>query len=161
MACEKATRKLRTILVKASRIGVPTTEVARLPTAKKLIPQRDHGWKLAVFLLLMLGGGMIVALACTARKGCTKLEEIGKNEMANETPFDTEEETNRNEEAGGTFSNESPCVNPITGGSTRGRVSPAISGNLNFKSCFRDYRVGRKRAGEREGNGVKSNGKKG
>ncbi|XP_015428588.1 PREDICTED: uncharacterized protein LOC107185430 [Dufourea novaeangliae] len=76
MACEKATRKLRTILVKASRIGVPTTEVARLPTAKKLIPQRDHGWKLAVFLLLMLGGGMIVALACTARKGCTKLEEI-------------------------------------------------------------------------------------
>ncbi|XP_029043789.2 uncharacterized protein LOC114876457 [Osmia bicornis bicornis] len=76
MACEKATRRLRTILVKASRLGVSTTEVARLPSAKKLIPQRDHGWKLAVFLLLMFGGGVIVALACTARKGCSKLEEI-------------------------------------------------------------------------------------
>ncbi|XP_076678821.1 uncharacterized protein LOC143374522 [Andrena cerasifolii] len=76
MGCEKATRRLRTILVKASRLGVSTTDVARLPSAKKLIPQRDHGWKLAVFLLLMFGGGMIVALACTVRKGCSKLEEI-------------------------------------------------------------------------------------
>lgn len=76
MACEKASRRLRTILVRASRIGVSTAEVARLPTAKKLIPQRDHGWKLAVFLLLMFGGGVIVALVCTARKGCSKLEDI-------------------------------------------------------------------------------------
>ncbi|XP_076180541.1 uncharacterized protein LOC143153347 isoform X1 [Ptiloglossa arizonensis] len=76
MACEKASRRLRTVLVKASRLGVSTTEVARLPTAKKLIPQRDHGWKLAVFLLLMFCGGVIVAWACTARKGCSKLEEI-------------------------------------------------------------------------------------
>lgn len=76
MACEKASRRLRTIFVKASRVGVSATEVAKLPTAKKLIPQRDHGWKLAVFLLLMFGGGVIVALACTARKGCSKLDEI-------------------------------------------------------------------------------------
>ncbi|XP_017789882.1 PREDICTED: uncharacterized protein LOC108572193 [Habropoda laboriosa] len=76
MACEKASRRLRTILVRASRLGVSTTEVARLASAKRLIPQRDHGWKLAVFLLLMFGGGVIVALACTARKGCSKLEEI-------------------------------------------------------------------------------------
>lgn len=76
MGCEKASRRLRTILVKASRLGVSTTEVARLPAAKKLIPQRDHGWKLAVFLLLMFGGGVIVALVCTARKGCSKLEDI-------------------------------------------------------------------------------------
>ncbi|XP_073968018.1 uncharacterized protein isoform X1 [Bombus fervidus] len=76
IACEKASRRLRTILVKASRLGVSTTEVAKLPSAKKLIPQRDHGWKLAVFLLVMFGGGVIVALACTARKGCSKLEEI-------------------------------------------------------------------------------------
>lgn len=76
MACEKASKRLRTILVKASRLGVSTTEVAKLPSAKKLIPQRDHGWKLAVFLLVMFGGGVIVALACTARKGCSKLEEI-------------------------------------------------------------------------------------
>ncbi|KYN16972.1 hypothetical protein ALC57_10744 [Trachymyrmex cornetzi] len=81
MACEKASRRLRTILVRASRIGVSTTEVARLPAAKKFIPQRDHGWKLAVFLLLMFGGGVIVALVCTARKGCSKLEDIKfKNE---------------------------------------------------------------------------------
>lgn len=79
MACEKASRRLRTILVKASRLGVSTTEVAKLPSAKKLIPQRDHGWKLAVFLLVMFGGGVIVALACTARKGCSKLEEIVSN----------------------------------------------------------------------------------
>lgn len=76
MACEKASKRLRTILVKASRLGVSTTEVAKLASAKKLIPQRDHGWKLAVFLLVMFGGGVIVALACTARKGCSKLEEI-------------------------------------------------------------------------------------
>ncbi|KAL0107203.1 hypothetical protein PUN28_015612 [Cardiocondyla obscurior] len=76
MACEKASRRLRTILVRASRIGVSTAEVARLPAAKKLIPQRDHGWKLAVFLLLMFGGGVIVVLVCTARKGCSKLEDI-------------------------------------------------------------------------------------
>ena len=76
MACEKASRRLRTILVRASRVGVSTAEVARLPAAKKLIPQRDHGWKLAVFLLLMFGGGVIVALVCTARKGCSKLEDI-------------------------------------------------------------------------------------
>lgn len=76
MACEKASKRLRTILVKASRLGISTTEVAKLPSAKKLIPQRDHGWKLAVFLLVMFGGGVIVALACTARKGCSKLEEI-------------------------------------------------------------------------------------
>lgn len=76
MACEKASRRLRTILVKASRFGVSTAEVARLPAAKKLIPQRDHGWKLAVFLLLMFGGGVIVALICTTRKGCSKLEDI-------------------------------------------------------------------------------------
>jgi len=76
VACEKASRRLRTILVRASRIGVTTAEVARLPAAKKLIPQRDHGWKLAVFLLLMFGGGVIVALVCTARKGCSKLEDI-------------------------------------------------------------------------------------
>ncbi|KAK1121086.1 hypothetical protein K0M31_010866 [Melipona bicolor] len=79
MACEKASRRLRTILVKASRLGVSTMEVAKLPSAKKLIPQRDHGWKLAVFLLVMFGGGVIVALACTARKGCSKLEEIVSN----------------------------------------------------------------------------------
>ncbi|KAG7188736.1 hypothetical protein KM043_008356 [Ampulex compressa] len=76
MACEKASRRLRTILLKASRLGVSTTEVAGLPTAKKLVPQRDHGWKLAALLLLIFGGGVIVALACTARKGCSKLEEI-------------------------------------------------------------------------------------
>lgn len=76
MACEKASRRLRTILVRASRLGVSTSDVARLPAAKKLIPQRDHGWKLAVFLLLMFGGGVIVALVCTARKGCSKLEDI-------------------------------------------------------------------------------------
>lgn len=76
MACEKASKRLRTILVKASRLGVSTTEVAKLASAKKLIPQRDHGWKLAVFLLVMFGGGVIVVLACTARKGCSKLEEI-------------------------------------------------------------------------------------
>ena len=32
-------------------------------------------------------------------------------------------------------------VDPITV-ATRGRVSPAISGNSNFKSRFRDYRAG-------------------
>lgn len=76
VACEKASRRLKTILVRASRLGVSTSEVAGLPAAKKLIPQRDHGWKLAVFLLLMFGGGVIVALVCTARKGCSKLEDI-------------------------------------------------------------------------------------
>lgn len=76
MGCEKASKRLRTILVKASRLGVSTAEVASLPAAKQLFPQRDHGWKLAVFLLLMFGGGVIVALVCTARKGCSKLEDI-------------------------------------------------------------------------------------
>ncbi|XP_015177011.1 PREDICTED: uncharacterized protein LOC107066684 [Polistes dominula] len=76
MGCEKASRRLRTILVKASRLGVTTSEVAGLPAAKKLFPQKDHGWRLAVFLLLMFAGGVIVALVCTTRKGCSKLEDI-------------------------------------------------------------------------------------
>ncbi|KAK2585630.1 hypothetical protein KPH14_010254 [Odynerus spinipes] len=76
VGCEKASRRLRTILVKASRLGVSTAEVARLPATKKLLPQRDHGWRLAVFLLLMFCGGVIVALVCTTRRGCSKLEDI-------------------------------------------------------------------------------------
>ncbi|XP_066588296.1 uncharacterized protein [Prorops nasuta] len=76
MGCEKASKRLGTILVRASRLGVATTEVAGLPTAKKLVPQRDHGWKLAVFLLLMFLGGVIVALVCTSRRGCSKIEDI-------------------------------------------------------------------------------------
>lgn len=76
MACEKASRRLRATLVKASRLGVSTSEVASLASAKRLIPQRDHGWRLAVFLLLMFGGGVIVALVCMARKGCSRIEDI-------------------------------------------------------------------------------------
>ncbi|KAF7383289.1 hypothetical protein HZH68_015138 [Vespula germanica] len=76
VGCEKASRRLRTILVKASRLGVSTSEVAGLPAAKKLFPQKDHGWRLAVFLLLMFAGGVIVALVCTTRRGCSKLEDI-------------------------------------------------------------------------------------
>ncbi|XP_014236415.1 uncharacterized protein LOC106658808 [Trichogramma pretiosum] len=76
MACEKASRKLRATLLKAARIGVTTNELARLPSAKKIVSQRDHDWKLAVLLLLMFGGGVIVALVCTTSRGCSKIEDI-------------------------------------------------------------------------------------
>ncbi|XP_012289104.1 uncharacterized protein LOC105704461 [Orussus abietinus] len=76
MACEKASRRLRTVLFKASRLGVNGAEVANLTSAKRLLPRRDHGWKLAVFLVLMLAGGVIVALVCTAREGCSRIEDI-------------------------------------------------------------------------------------
>ncbi|XP_046737272.1 uncharacterized protein LOC124406014 [Diprion similis] len=76
MACEKAARRLRTLLFKASRLGVSAGDVAGLPSARKLVPQRDHGWKIAVFLILMFGGGVIVALVCTARRGCSRIEDI-------------------------------------------------------------------------------------
>lgn len=75
MACEKASRRLRTILVKASRLSVNTAEVLTLPSARKLISRKDH-WGLAVFVILMFGGGVIVALMCTTRRGCSRIEEI-------------------------------------------------------------------------------------
>ncbi|KAL2713323.1 hypothetical protein V1478_017021 [Vespula squamosa] len=80
-SCEKASRRLRTILVKASRLGVSTAEVAKLPAAKKLIPQKNHSWRLTVFLFLMFAGGVIVALVCTARTGCTRLEDISLGDI--------------------------------------------------------------------------------
>ena len=83
MACDKATRRLRSTLVKATRLGVSTSEVASLASAKRLIPQRDHGWRLAVFLLLMFGGGVIVAVVCMARKGCSRIEDIVSNVFFN------------------------------------------------------------------------------
>lgn len=76
MACEKASRKLRATLLKAARLGVSSNEIASLPAAKKIVSQRDHDWKLAVLLLLMFGGGVIVALVCTTSRGCSKLEDI-------------------------------------------------------------------------------------
>lgn len=77
MACEKASRRLRATLLKATRCGVSTAEVAGLPSAKKLVSQRDHDWKLAVLLLLMFGGGIIVALVCTtSSRGCSRIEDI-------------------------------------------------------------------------------------
>ncbi|OXU19496.1 hypothetical protein TSAR_012377 [Trichomalopsis sarcophagae] len=76
MACEKASRKLRATLLKAARLGVSSSEIASLPAAKKIVSQRDHDWKLAVLLLLMFGGGVIVALVCTTSRGCSKLEDI-------------------------------------------------------------------------------------
>ena len=76
MACEKASRKLRATLVKAARWGVSNGELARLPAAKKIASQRDRDWKLAVLLLLMFGGGVIVALVCTTSRGCSKIEDI-------------------------------------------------------------------------------------
>lgn len=76
VACEKATRRLKAILLKASRLGVSTAEVAKLPTAKNFVTRRDHGWKLFIFLCLMFSGGVIVAVICTARKGCSRIEDI-------------------------------------------------------------------------------------
>ena len=76
MACEKASRRLRATLLKASRLGVSTSELAALPSAKRIVSQRDHDWKLAVLLLLMFGGGVIVALVCTTSRGCSKIEDI-------------------------------------------------------------------------------------
>ncbi|XP_011494398.1 PREDICTED: uncharacterized protein LOC105359479 [Ceratosolen solmsi marchali] len=76
MACEKASRRLRATLLKASRLGVTTADLARLPAAKRIVSQRDHDWKLAVLLLLMFGGGVIVALVCTTSRGCSKIEDI-------------------------------------------------------------------------------------
>lgn len=76
MACEKASRRLRATLLKANRLGVSSIEVAKLPSAKKLITERDHGWKLAVFMILMFGGGVVIALVCMAKNGCTRIEDI-------------------------------------------------------------------------------------
>ncbi|XP_063976368.1 uncharacterized protein LOC135162128 isoform X3 [Diachasmimorpha longicaudata] len=77
MACEKATKRLRGTLCKATRLGVSSAEVAGLPSTKRLIPQRlDHGWRLAVFMVLMFGGGVVVALVCMAKNGCTRMEDI-------------------------------------------------------------------------------------
>ncbi|XP_074115636.1 uncharacterized protein LOC141538177 isoform X2 [Cotesia typhae] len=76
MACEKASKRLKSTLLKATRLGITTTEVAGLSSAKRLIPQRDHGWRLAVFMILMFGGGVVVALVCMAKNGCSRLEDI-------------------------------------------------------------------------------------
>lgn len=76
MACEKASRRLRATLLKATRMGIDSKEVAGLPSAKKLIPQRDHGWRLAVFMVLMFGGSVVVALVCMAKNGCSRIEDI-------------------------------------------------------------------------------------
>ena len=76
MACEKASRRLRTILVRASRLGVNTAEATTLPSAKKLISRKDHGWRLAVFVILMFGGLVIVTLICTILRSCSRTEEV-------------------------------------------------------------------------------------
>ncbi|KAF7996653.1 hypothetical protein HCN44_002299 [Aphidius gifuensis] len=76
MACEKASRRLKATLHKANKLGVTTTEIAKLPSAKKLITERDHGWRLAVFMILMFVGGVVIALVCIAKNGCTRIEDI-------------------------------------------------------------------------------------
>ena len=81
MACEKASRRLKTTLLKASRLGVTTVEVTRLPSAKKLISRKDHSWRLAVLVILMFVGGIVAALICTARSGCSRIEEIVSKEF--------------------------------------------------------------------------------
>lgn len=73
---EKAAKRLRTILMRASRLGISKSEVAGLASARKLFPQRDSNLRLVIYFSLVLIGSIIVALICTARKGCTKQEDI-------------------------------------------------------------------------------------
>lgn len=68
-SCEKASRRLRSLLFKARRLGLTTEEVVELPAVKKLLPNRaapaSATWTTLAMIALILGGGVIVlALIC-------------------------------------------------------------------------------------------------
>lgn len=78
MGSEKAARRLRTIILRSSRLGLTVCEIAALPGAKKFYPRRgDHRWKISVFIVIIIGAGLAVALLCTAaRRKCFRIEDI-------------------------------------------------------------------------------------
>ena len=78
MACEKANRRLNATLAKASRFGLTSTDLASLPSVKRIISHRDHDWKLGVLMLFTFAAGVILALLCTSNnKSCsTRIEDI-------------------------------------------------------------------------------------
>lgn len=67
-SCEKASRRLRTLIAKARRWGLTTEEVAELPAIKKLVPTRitssSARWTTLAMIALVLGGGMVLAYIC-------------------------------------------------------------------------------------------------
>jgi len=68
-SCEKASRRLRSLVAKARRWGLTTEEVAELPAIKKLVPTRvtsnSTPWTTLAMIALVLGGGIILAYICT------------------------------------------------------------------------------------------------
>ncbi|KYN07561.1 hypothetical protein ALC62_01763, partial [Cyphomyrmex costatus] len=68
-SCEKASRRLRSLIAKTRRWGLTTEEVAELPTIKKLVPTRvtssSNIWTTLAMIALVLGGGIILTYICT------------------------------------------------------------------------------------------------
>lgn len=67
-SCEKASRRLRSLIAKARRWGLTTGEVAELPAIKRLVPNRVNPSSAArttlAMILLLLGGGIVLAYIC-------------------------------------------------------------------------------------------------
>ncbi|TGZ49983.1 Uncharacterized protein DBV15_11607 [Temnothorax longispinosus] len=67
-SCEKASRRLRSLIAKARRWGLTTKEVAELPAMKKLVPTRitsgSATWTTLAMIALILGSGMVLAYIC-------------------------------------------------------------------------------------------------
>lgn len=67
-SCEKASRRLRSLIAKARRWGLTTEEVAELPVTKRLVPTRvtstSATWTTLAMVALILGGGIVLAFIC-------------------------------------------------------------------------------------------------
>ncbi|EZA53695.1 hypothetical protein X777_06802 [Ooceraea biroi] len=62
-SCEKASRRLRSLIAKAKRWGLTTEEVVELPATKRLVPTSTSAtWTTLTMIALILGGGIMVLL---------------------------------------------------------------------------------------------------
>jgi len=65
-SCEKASRRLRSLIAKANRWGLTADEVVELPATKRLLPGRATStsatWTTLAAIALILGAGIVLLL---------------------------------------------------------------------------------------------------
>ncbi|KAK0078157.1 hypothetical protein PV325_002924 [Microctonus aethiopoides] len=67
MSCEKASRRLRCIMMKAKRFGITEYELADLSGTKKITNLKSYTntWSIiAVIIILAIGGTLVLAIVC-------------------------------------------------------------------------------------------------